>query len=132
MQNIAKIKLSKQQKLNSIIRDPKFRAQFFLLDEGRYWQNLSRYLTLNILVIDKLCAEYMKDDYKTLIDKIEFLEDKLRYLEQSTRGYRIDRAERDFTIITLWEKRNSFSEIAKKVGMTRQGVKKALIRLGAI
>jgi len=125
-----KEKSKKQQKLCSILRDPRFRSQFMMLgNHARFWEGFSNYLSQNIWVIDKLFDEYKKDELKHLHDKIEELEHEYDLLERATRGYRNGKAKRDVEIMKLHAEYKNLTEISKEVGMTRQGVKKVLLRL---
>lgn len=125
-----KEKTLKQQKLLTILKDPRFRSQFTLLgDPNRYWRELSEYLSRNILVIDKLYDEYKKDELANLKNEADHLRKTLQWLDIITSGYRNGKGVRDTIIMRKWEEGRTKTEIANEVGITRQGVSKVLKRL---
>jgi hypothetical protein len=126
-----KEKSKKQQRLCSILRDPRFRAQFRMLgDYRRFWEGFTNYLSQNIWIIDRLFDEYKKDELKNLHYRIEELEYEYDLLQRATCGYRNGKALRDVEIMKLREMGKNLTEISTEVGISRQGVKKALMRLG--
>ncbi len=113
----------RRQELLSIIKNPEFRKRFFVLQGVRYWDGFSQFISSNLQTILGLIEEMKKRELKALYTENE-------RLKRVTLQYRTERMSRDVKILCLFGEGKNLTRIAKTVGLTRQGTKKALKRLG--
>ena len=119
------LKVQQGQEIFSIIRNPEFRGQFTVIQGHRYWDQFTSFIHNNIDVVLGLIEKVKEKELTPLREENE-------RLKRVTERYRKGTMERDLEIIRLHEAGWSQNRIARTVGMSPKGVKKAKIRLGLI
>jgi len=120
------IKLAqRQQEILSILKDPRFREQFFPSRGKRDWEQFISFVSRNFPIIDKLIETVKEKELTPIREENE----RLKLVME---GYRKKTLNRDLEIIRLYYAGWSQNRIAGTVRMSPKGVKKAKIRLGLI
>ena len=115
----------RQQEISSILNDPRFHEQFLLSRGKRDWEQFISFVFRNFRIIDKLIETVKEKELAPIREENE----RLKLLME---GYRKKTLNRDLEIIRLHYAGWSQNRIARTVGMSPKGVKKAKIRLGLI
>jgi len=119
------LKVQQGQEIFSIIRNPEFHGQFTVIQGHRYWDQFTSFIHNNIDVVLGLIEKVKEKELTPLREENE-------WLKRVTERYRKGTMERDLEIIRLHYAGWSQNRIARTVGMSPKGVKKAKIRLGLI
>src|SRR3990172_11456380 len=112
------LKVQQGQEIFSIIRNPEFRGQFTVKQGHRYWDQFTSFINNNIDVVLGLIEKVKEKELTPLREENE-------RLKRVTERYRKGTMERDLEIIRLHEAGWSQNRIARTVGMSPKGIKKA-------